>query len=69
MANISHRYIIRKQRIAPGYLTRVEIIAEVEAIPISPNDTVATILNDLNMRSFFTLAPGEQLIIHNAGDN
>lgn len=60
MAN--HRYIIRKQRIAPGYLTRVEILEERELFT-----DVQLELTELVI-SFFPLAPGEQLIIHNAGE-
>lgn len=57
-----NRYIIRKQRIAPGYLTRVEILAEIETS--MPEDSMH-IISDL----IRALTPGEQLIIHNAGDS
>lgn len=61
-----NRYIIRKQRIAPGYLTRVEIIDEHEVTQERNDVIIAIAAVPIN---FLTLAPGEQLIIHNAGDN
>lgn len=64
-----HRYIIRKQRIAPGYLTRIEIVDEIERDFESDGITNARdVLSELG-HTFLHLAPGEQLIIHNAGDD
>lgn len=62
-----HRYIIRKIRIADGYLTRTEIIDEVELM-MDPEDGIYMIVSDSDLpASFRKIAPGEQLVIHNAG--
>lgn len=60
-----NRYVIRKQRIAPGYISKTEILDEIHFYTTLEN--VEEIIARDTPDSFLTLAPGEQLIIHNDG--